>query len=413
MAYLMIDPCGQYPSHLMPFLARLGKGAVAVFSSDTRFLLWRDKWSKLLGRHVLDTYLAPARGGLAPLAAQIARRWPQLEGVIPWDEQSILLGAELGERLGLGWNPLRVIERCRDKAVMKAWLRERGGVRINAGTVVTTAQEASDFQRQLGRWPIVVKPTEGSGSENVFFPRNEGELLRDCQMVLESGNGEVLLEEYVGGKELAVNGIVDEHSNLLVTDVWYYDRRASHGVPNLYYLTYKVSSHDPIFGEVAHYAGEVIERLGLRRAPIHMEVKVDDRGPCLIEVGARLAGGNLPLLASRLHGRSLFELAACHYLADLQLSVGDLDFEKYDRNTALLVHGVQPFEIRHVRAIHGVKQVESLLSFEGFGVLRPVGTRVPVSRDLDSQAYEVYLIHPDPAQVARDAEVVRRVLRYE
>ncbi|NJL28678.1 MAG: ATP-grasp domain-containing protein [Thermoanaerobaculia bacterium] len=413
MAYLMIDPCGQYPAHLMPFLARLGKGAVSVFSTDTRFLLWRDKWSKLLGRHVLDTYLAPQRGGFAGLAAQIKRRWPALEGVIPWDEQSILLGAELGERLGLDWNPLRVIERCRDKAVMKAWLRERGGVRINAATVVNDAHEALVFQRELGRWPIVVKPTEGSGSENVFFPRGEGELLNDCQIVLESGAGEVLLEEYVSGKELAVNGIVDERSNLLVTDVWYYDRRSSHGVPNLYYLTHKVSSHEPIFAEVARYAADVVERLELRRAPIHMEVKVDALGPCLIEVGARLAGGNLPLLGSRLHGRSLFELAACHYLADLPLSGSDLDFEKYDRNTALLVHGVQPFEIRHIRAVHGVEQVESLPSFEGFGVLRPVGTRAPISRDLDSQAYEVYLIHPDPAQVARDAEVVRRVLRYE
>ena len=32
MAYLIIDPTGQYPSHIMEFLARLDRGAVAVFA---------------------------------------------------------------------------------------------------------------------------------------------------------------------------------------------------------------------------------------------------------------------------------------------------------------------------------------------------------------------------------------------
>ena len=126
MAYLMLDPCGQYPSYIMEFLGRLDRGAVAVFSSRARYMLWRDKWSRRLGRYVLDEYLAPEVPTVAALAHAIARKWPSLDGVIPWDEETVLLGAELGDRLGLGWNSPEVIERCRDKAVMKAWLRESG-----------------------------------------------------------------------------------------------------------------------------------------------------------------------------------------------------------------------------------------------------------------------------------------------
>jgi hypothetical protein len=414
MAYVMVDPVGRYPAEILTFLGRqLEQGAVAVFSSRARYALWKGKWSKRVGEYVLDTYLAPGARNGAELAAEIAARWSDLRGVVAWDEESILLGADLGERLGLGWNPRRVIERCRDKGVMKAWLAKRGTVRINAARVVRTRDEALAFQARVDGWPIVVKPTGGAGSEHVFFARDEDELLRRCQEVMESGSGSVLLEEFIGGVEYCVNGQVDRKGDLLVTDVWVYDRRRSHGVDNLYFETTTVPTRDPVFWPLADYAARVVSALELRRAPIHMEVKVDRRGPCLIEVGARPAGGNLPLLASRLHGRSLLELAAVHWLGELPVVANDLDYERYDSAQAKVVLGVQPFGIPRIRAVHGLDAVRRLPSFVEVGMVRPIGTRAPVTIDLETRGYEIYLLHADPRQVARDAAVVRDVLRYE
>jgi hypothetical protein len=144
-----------------------------------------------------------------------------------------------------------------------------------------------------------------------------------------------------------------------------------------------------------------------------MEVKVDDRGPCLIEVGARLPGGNQPAVASLLHGRSLFELAACHYLDELPLSPRDVDFARYDSFAARILSGIQPVALRAVRRLHGLEEVEALPSFAGTGLLRPPGAPLPQTRDLRGKSYEVYLMHPDPAQVERDAARARELLRYE
>jgi biotin carboxylase len=414
MAYLMVDPVGRYPAEILAFVARqLGQGAVAVFSSRARYALWQGKWSKRVGGNVLDAYLAPGARSRAELAGEIGARWRGLLGVVAWDEESVLLGADLGERLGLGWNPRRVIERCRDKGVMKAWLAHRGTVRVNAARVVREREEALAFQRRLGTWPVVVKPTGGAGSEHVYFARDEGELLHRCQQVMEDGAGGVLLEEFIGGAEYCVNGQVDSNGDLLATDVWVYDRRRSHGVDNLYFETTSVPTRDPVFGALADYAARVVEALELRRAPIHMEVKVDRRGPCLIEVGARPAGGNLPLLASRLHGRSLLELAAVHWLGELPVLRSDVDYGRYDAAQAKVVLGVQPFVVPRIRAVHGLDTVRRLPSFVEIGMVRPVGTRAPVTVDLDTRAYEVYLLHAAAGQVARDAAVVREVLRYE
>lgn len=413
MAYLILDPVGKYPSQLVPFLGGIGKAGIAVFTDPMRHMIWRDKWSQSLGKYVVDTFLAPQWPSARALATEIRGRHPSIEGVIPWDEETVMLGARLSELLGLDWNAVGVMERCRDKAVMKDWLRRRGTVRVNASATVTDGPDALAFQRHVGRWPIVVKPTAGSGSEDVYFSTSDEDLLRDCQRVLGSGSGEVLLEEFIGGEELVVNGIVDGNSDLLVTDVWVYDRRTSHGIPNLFYQTFKIGSDAPVFRRVADYAAAVVEALGLRRAPIHMEVKVDDRGPCLIEVGARFGGGNLAILGSKLHGRSLLELAACQYLANMPLSVRDIDRDRYDRLEARVVHGIQSRELAPIRRVHGVETVQALPSFDEFGKIRPVGTRAPLTRDLESSSWELYLIHESRAQIDRDAEIAHRVLRYE
>jgi len=411
--YVILDPVGQYPRHLVSFLGGRGKAGIAVFTSEMRRLIWRNKWSKELGAYIVETHLLSDWPTIALFAADLRRRHPTIDGVIPWDEETVMPGARLSDLLGLDWNSTRVMERCRDKAVMKAYLREHADVRINASATVSRGEEALTFQRRVGRWPIVVKPTAGSGSEDVYFPDSDTDLLRDCQQVLESGSGEVLLEEFIGGDELIVNGQVDAQSDLLVTDVWIYDRRTSHGLPNLFYETLKVPRSASIFPRVSEYAARVVETLGLRRCPIHMEVKVDDRGPCLIEVGARFGGGNLAVLGSQLHGRSLLELAACQYLADLPLSGADVDFERYDRLEARVVHGIQSRELPAIGRVLGADTVRALPSFHDFGKLRPVGSRAPLTRDLDSEAWELYLIHESGEQIQSDAETAHRVLRYE
>ena len=413
MPYLIVDPVDDYPAQMMEFLGERSRGAVAVFSTNKRWALWQHKWKERLGEWVLDEYLATQAPNTAVLAARIGRDWTRLEGVIPWDEISILLGTELGDRLNLGWNSLEVIERCRDKAVMKAWLRNHRGIRINASREVEEASEALAFQQSLGTWPIVVKPTGGSGSTDVYFAQNSGDLLRNCQQVLQSGSGQVLLEEYIGGEEYCVNGVVDRKGDFLVTDVWHYDRRESHGVPNLYYATNKVPRSESLFDSVGFYAAQVVEALGVIRAPIHMEVKVDERGPCLIEVGARLGGGNLPKFASILHGRSIFELAACHYITNLSASGRDVDWKRYDQYYASMLSGIQEETLPKIRSINAYEEVQELESFQSFGVIRPPGRPAFQTVDLDTTAWEVFLIHSDLGQLQRDAHFIRQNLYYQ
>jgi len=412
MPYLILDPTDDYPAHMMRFLDGRGLEAVALFSSAGHQRLWEKRYKAELGGRVLAEHVV-TRESLRALASELSAAFPQgFHGLVPWDERHILLAAEIGEALDLGWNPRHVIERFRDKSLMKAVLRESPTVRVNRARKVESAEEAMDFQEELGVWPVVVKPTGGAGSMSVHFAKSPAELLEGCQAVFERGLGEVLLEEYVGGTEFVANGIVDYRGGVLITEVWRYDKRDSGDRRNLYYETLNVSSDESPFEEVAAYATAVIGALGLRRSPFHMEVKVDERGPCLIEVGARFAGGHQPVLGSLLHHHSLFELAACHFLEDIDVSPTDVDFPYYDRHAARVLSGIQDVEIESITEVLGLDEIERLPSFQGTGMLRKPGMRVPLSRDVNTKAWEVYLFHADPAQVAADARAARALLRY-
>ena len=83
-----------------------------------------------------------------------------------------------------------------------------------------------------------------------------------------------------------------------------------------------------------------------------------------------------------------------------------------DRLAARIVSGVQSEEIPAIQRIDGLTEVESLPSFFGVERIRPLGARLPVTRDLGTKSYEVYLVHPESEQVEHDSERVRQLLRY-
>lgn len=413
MAYLILDPAGEYPAEMIEFLGRTGRGAIAIFTNEGAYYGFQHMYADRLGSYVVDSYLLSEWGTFRQLAEAILSRWyGHLEGIIPWDETSIEIGAVLGEWLGLSWNSAETIHCFRNKFAMKDRLRAWGDVRINASSIVRSAGEVSQFLDYVHDWPVVVKPTSSSGSLGITFAWSWDELLEGCQNVTHLGGGEVLLEEYIGGSEFIIDGIVDARSDLLVTDCWFYDKINLDGARDLYYDTHKVSTHNPVFWPLAEYAGKVVERLGLRRAPIHMELKMDEYGPCLIEVGARLGGGNTAVLGSLLHGRNLFELAACHYVAEMPAATSDLNYENYDSRDARVVTGVQPHTIERVSEVHGLDIVRSLPSFQDIAFIRPPGSYLPRTTDMWSRNYEVYLFHENADQVGHDAEVVREVLHY-
>jgi hypothetical protein len=189
---------------------------------------------------------------------------------------------------------------------------------------------------------------------------------------------------------------------------------------NVDYQTRSVRRSDPAFAAVEAYARDVVRASGLKRSPFHLEVKVDERGPCLIEAGARLAGNDNAWVCNRLHGDALdlFDVAAHYYVRSTDYGPMKTDWARYDASAAVYVHGVASRRGR-LHSVDGVREVEALPTFARWVKEPRVGDRLertvssltaPWCALLMSEA-PLHAGGGCPGQIDRDAAAVRRLVR--
>ena len=378
LAYLIVDPVGRYPAERCRSWRGAEPGRGGVFSSRARLALWQGKWSKQVGDTVLDSYLAPGAPSLAVLAAEIRARWPELLGVVSWDEESVQLGAALAEDLGLGWNSRRVIERCRNKAVMKEHLRRTGRIRVNAGAVVRDAAQARAFQRQVGSWPIVVKPTGGAGSEHVFFARHEA-AVRPLPAGARQRRRRGAARRVRRGSRTASTAGGPPGDLLAPTSGSTTGGRATASTTS--------TSRPPRWRRATalrparRLRGEGGRGSGLRRPhPPRGQGRRQGRASSDRCPPRRR---NLPVLATACPAR-LLELAACHYLGELPRAAATSTRALRPRARPVVL-GVQPVPSAHPRRAR-LAEVHACRRSSSRHGSPPVGTGAPQTIDLDRRA---------------------------
>ncbi|MFB7544920.1 acetyl-CoA carboxylase biotin carboxylase subunit family protein [Streptomyces zaomyceticus] len=263
----------------------------------------------LAGATVVDWH--PDRG-VPELLRLVEESGVRPTGVVAGFEYVVPESAELARALGLPALGADAAEAVRQKDVMRRWCAERG-VAFPRSVLVEPGPAAPCPLP----FPVVVKPVDCGGSLMVSLCRDEEEYARACATV--HGPGEVkfhpnprraaLVEEYVEGPEFSLDGWVDVDG------------------PRLASVTTKFLSAEPDFFEMGHiatapaesphgvlleeFARRVVKAFDLSVGPFHIETRVDrDRGPVLIEVGARLAGDNIPELVLAGPGVDLCAAAA-------------------------------------------------------------------------------------------------------
>lgn len=217
--------------------------------------------------------------------------------------------ARLADRLGLPGLPVSAVLGLRDKAVMRSKV-EAAGLRVPRYAAATDAASLAAAAEAVG-FPAVLKPADSAGSVHVSRVDDAAQLERAHRWMAEDDrtdlgrglSGTVLLEEYVQGPEISVEGYVRAGEVTVVS------------------VTGKLLGPEPYFVEVGHivqremepagrlaveeYVAAVCRALDLDLGPFHCELRLAEDGPVLIEIGARLAGGHIIELVEMVTGVSL------------------------------------------------------------------------------------------------------------
>ena len=156
---------------------------------------------------------------------------------------------------------------------------------------VDTLEELRSHENDV-TFPCIIKPTDNAGSHGVAKVHNFQELLDNYEYAHQcSRHGKVIVEEYLDGPEVSVEVmVVDGRVNILqITD------KITTEAPHFVELGHTQPSQLPLATQdaIREVTIAACNAIGIDKGPAHVEMKVTQRGPVMIELGARMGGDNI------------------------------------------------------------------------------------------------------------------------
>jgi len=236
-------------------------------------------------------------------ALYLARELAEKHG--PAESLTVLVGCETGvdaaDVLAAALNDSRgngVSEVRRNKFLQGEAVRS-AGLDAPMQALVSTADEVEDFLSTRSfptPFKAVVKPVDGAGSDGVAICNSQDGVRKAFGSLVGTHNvlglacKTVLLQEYLKGQEYVVDTVSRDGMHKCVA-IWRYDKREANGAPVVLYGMHPLGITDePALEGMLAYVQGALDALGIRYGAMHTEVKLEERGPVLVEVNCRLHG---------------------------------------------------------------------------------------------------------------------------
>lgn len=229
-----------------------------------------------------------------------ARRFP-VHGVIAVGDRPVVLAARAAQALALPWHSVAgaaaSADKCRSRALLAA-----AGLPAPRFRIVG-ANAAAELEIRDGGFPCVLKPLGLSGSRGVIRADDAAEfatawariralLQRPDVRVARTGlDDEILVEEYVDGREFALEGVL---TNGALQVFALFDKPDPLQGPFFEETIYVTPSRlpQPMQARIVEHVQRAGRALGLSHGPIHAECRVTVAGVVyVLEVAARPIGG--------------------------------------------------------------------------------------------------------------------------
>ncbi len=380
------------------------------FYTDPKGRFYGERMYPVLRSDAIERSYDVDMSRLESFAREVAADF-DIVGIVPYREDTVEVAALLLQWFDIDWNPPEVLARFRDKHSMKSFLRTTSDVRVPISRFFHSIDElyADDLPDRF-----VIKPNNGFGNQRVgyFSPGDRAAIaahIAEAYTQASLTDGWVM-EEFIDGIEYHVDGQVRTDGVVVVLAASEYQRTEANGYKGVYHAEWVLTSSHPAFGPITNYARSLMVATGLQRCPFHMELIVDERGPCMIDLGARLPSDGVGQQLSRLHpGRpDIYAMGIHDYLADNRFASDPVDWDAYDANAEVMVYGISTEE-GYVVDLDGIAAVAADPDFIGWAIPPlQLGSAVVKTTELRGTPYIAMLRNPGgvPEAAQRKADEV-------
>jgi biotin carboxylase len=323
----ILGQCPEGPRVLLLVPARTYRAAdflLAAARMGLDLVIASDGALPLGGRPVIP--VNPA--GVDTSADRIAARAGTVSAVVAADTPMLVLAAAVAERIGLPHNPVEALRNAADKTRQRQCWAAADVPQPRFEIVPAAARD--DAVRRASTavgFPCVVKAVSLSASQGILRaddPASAVAAASRIRRVLAAarrpGHEPLLIEEYLPGPELSIDGLLDA-GELAVTAV--FDKPAMPDGPTFEETLLVTPSRlpGPVLAAAVLTAGQAARALGLTHGPVHAELRVDHRDgqarPAMLELAARSIGGLCSRVLGFSGGRTLEELILANALGQL------------------------------------------------------------------------------------------------
>ena len=340
---------------------------------------------------------------------EVARRIG-VDGVLTISaDRAVPVVAAVAEELGLPGIGAQAAHLLTHKRAMRDALGAAGLPQPPYASLRSTADVGAALEKVT--FPAVLKPVDSGGQRAVFRIESREELERDlAEAIAESPTNEAILEEFVDGIEL--NGIVI----------------ARLGEPALITLSDRLRPPGIGFGvgwihvyppsippEQLRFAGQVavesVRALGLMDAIAFPQlIASSDGGVAVVEVAARIPGGQMADLVRHAVGVDLVEVALLQALGEYVPD--DLALPRFAQPLAIRFFTAEPGPLPTGRVTR-IGELDAVLASEGVvqaDTYLQVGETIrPVRRDGDRRGYVIAIADTSQEALRRAERAATRL----
>ncbi len=217
----------------------------------------------------------------------------RVSAVVSVTEEGLLPAAVANEMLGLPGSPPAVVERLRDKALMRQALLQRAPGLSVGFACPRDAEQAARAVRSWGADHAIVKPRQGTASLGV-------RLLPVDALATVTEWSDLLIEEYVPGPEFSAESFSTGGRHRLIAVA---EKRTGDGFVELAHVVPPIAPLD--VAAIAAGITAFLDAVGLRDGPAHTEFKLAPEGMKVIESHNRIGGDGIPGLVRAVTGIDL------------------------------------------------------------------------------------------------------------
>lgn len=219
--------------------------------------------------------------------------------IIPGTEEAVIVAEQLTQQLlpHLANESSKALHRLHKAKMQEALEAAQLPYLKTLNTNSITEADLWLEQQGLKQHGFILKPPMSAGSDKVFTIPAKADwqyafqrILNEPNKITGAANTSVVLQELAIGTEFAI-GTVSANASHYLSHIIQYNKQIIGNQQIIYdyveFIDYATDHH----AKLVNYANKVLDALGIRWGAAHIEIILTDRGPRLIEVGARMCGG--------------------------------------------------------------------------------------------------------------------------